>query len=146
MLWKEKWQESYKKCLCTPWSTSPIGYIWLYLFFPFSLYMHTCRPSSVLMVWCSQICYYGLVTEIWFSNFPVGTSGKESACQCRRCKRHRFDPWVQKIPGEGHGSPLQYSCLENPMQRVAWWAIVHRVAHSWTWLKKLSMQARSLVT
>ena len=30
--------------------------------------------------------------------FPGGTSGKEPACQCRRCKRHRFDPWVRKIP------------------------------------------------
>jgi len=32
--------------------------------------------------------------------FPDGTVGKESACQCRRCKRHRFDPWVGKIPLE----------------------------------------------
>ena len=31
-------------------------------------------------------------------------------------------------PGVGHGSPLQYSCLENPMDRGAWWATVHRVA------------------
>ena len=30
--------------------------------------------------------------------FPGGASGKEIACQCRRCKRHRFDPWVRKIP------------------------------------------------
>ena len=33
---------------------------------------------------------------------------------CRRCRRHRFDPWVRKIPGGRDGSPLQYSCLENP--------------------------------
>ena len=31
-----------------------------------------------------------------------------------------FDPWVGKIPGEGNGNPLQYSCLENPMDRGAW--------------------------
>ena len=31
-----------------------------------------------------------------------------------------------RLPGEGHGSPLQYSCLENPMDRGAWWAAVHR--------------------
>ena len=30
--------------------------------------------------------------------FPAGASGKESTCQCRRCKRHEFDPWVRKIP------------------------------------------------
>ena len=41
--------------------------------------------------------------------------------------------------GEGHGKPLQYSCLENPMDRGAWWTAVHWVAQSWTWLKQLSM-------
>ena len=45
------------------------------------------------------------------------------------------------ITGEGHGNPLQYSCLENPMHRGAWWAAVHRVAQSWTRLKPLSMHA-----
>ena len=39
-----------------------------------------------------------------------------------------FNPWVRKIPGKGNGNPLQYSCLENPMGRGAWWAIVHGVA------------------
>ena len=34
-----------------------------------------------------------------------------------------FDPWVGKIPEEGSGYPLQYSCLENPMDSGAWWAI-----------------------
>ena len=43
-----------------------------------------------------------------------GTSGKEPAFQCKGCKRHRFDPWVGKIPGEGNGNPLQYSYLRNP--------------------------------
>ena len=44
----------------------------------------------------------------------------------------RFNPWVGKIPGEGNGNPLQYSCLENPMDGEAWWATVHgsqRVGH-----------------
>ena len=43
--------------------------------------------------------------------------------------------------GGGHGNPLQYSCLENPMDRWAWWATVHRVARSGTWLKWLSTHA-----
>ena len=43
-----------------------------------------------------------------------------------------FDPWVGKIPGGGHGSPLQYSCLENPMDRGAWQALVHGAAESGT--------------
>ena len=41
-------------------------------------------------------------------------------------------------PGGKHGNPLQYSCLEHPMDRGAWWAKVHRVAESWTQLKWLS--------
>ena len=41
-------------------------------------------------------------------------------------------------PGRGHSNPLQYPCLENPMDRGAWWATVHRVAKSPTGLKQLS--------
>ena len=54
-------------------------------------------------------------------------------------KRCWFDPWGRKIP-EGHDNSLQYSCLENPMDRGAWRAIVHSVAKSRTQLKWLSMQ------
>ena len=43
-----------------------------------------------------------------------------------------------RSPGGGHGNLLQYSCLENPMDRGAWWATVHGVAESWTRLKGLS--------
>ena len=50
-----------------------------------------------------------------------------------------LDPWVRKIPGEGHGNSLQYSCLENPMDREAGWPIVHRVSKSQTQMKWLSM-------
>ena len=68
--------------------------------------------------------------------FPDEASGKEPTC--RRCKSHRFNSWVWKIPWGGHGNPLQYSRLENPMDKRAWWAIVHGVAKSWTQLKQLS--------
>ena len=40
-------------------------------------------------------------------------------------------PGLGRSPGGGYGNPLQYSCLENPMDRGAWWAAVHRVAKSW---------------
>ena len=55
-------------------------------------------------------------------------------------KRHGFDPWVGKIPRERNGGPLQCPCLENPMNRAAWWAIVHGVTMCQT---QLSMQAIS---
>ena len=44
-------------------------------------------------------------------------------------------PALGRSPGGGHGNPLQYSCLENPMDGGAWWATVHRVTKSWTKLK-----------
>ena len=47
-------------------------------------------------------------------------------------------PWSGRSPGEGHGNPLQYSCLENPMDRGAWWATVHRVAKSQTRLSNFT--------
>ena len=46
--------------------------------------------------------------------------------------------------GQGNGYPLQYSCLENPTDRRAWRAMVHRVAKSWIQLKRFSMHAHSL--
>jgi len=57
-------------------------------------------------------------------------SGKESACQWRRCRRPGFNPWVGKIPGVGNGNPPQYFHLENPMDRGAWQATVHGVTKS----------------
>jgi len=44
-------------------------------------------------------------------------------------------PGLGRSPGGGHGNLLQYSCLENPMDRGAWWAMVHRVARNRTGLK-----------
>ena len=43
-------------------------------------------------------------------------------------------PGLDRSPGGGNGNPLQHSCLENPMDKEAWWATVHGVAKSWTQL------------
>ena len=77
---------------------------------------------------------------MYVPDVPGGASGKEPACQCRRHKKLSFGPWFRKTPGGGHCNPLQYSCLENPMDR-AWQAAVHRIVKSWAWLKQLSMHA-----
>jgi len=47
-------------------------------------------------------------------------------------------PGSGRSPGGGNGNPLQYSCLENPMDRGAWLVMVYRVAKNWTQLKRLS--------
>ena len=66
-------------------------------------------------------------------HFPGGASGKEPACQCRRLKRDRGSiRGLGKSPGGGHGNSLQYSCLENSMDRGAWCPRVHGVAKSQT--------------
>ena len=68
--------------------------------------------------------------------FPGGAGGKEPACQCRLDIRDSCSiPGLGRSPGGGHGNPLQYSCLENPMDRGTWQAIVHRVTQSQTQLK-----------
>ena len=46
---------------------------------------------------------------------------------------------MQYFIGEGNGTPLQYSCLENPMDRGAWWAAVHGVAKSWAQLSDFTL-------
>ena len=61
--------------------------------------------------------------------FPGGSEGKESACSAGDLDSI---PGSGRSLGEGNGNPLQNSCLENPMDRGAWWATVHGVTKSWT--------------
>ena len=61
--------------------------------------------------------------------WPSGAFGKESACNTGDLGSI---PGLGRSPGEGNGNPLQYSCLERPMDRGAWWATVRGVAKSRT--------------
>ena len=56
---------------------------------------------------------------------PGGSDGKESACSAGDLS---LSPGLGRSPGEGHGNPLQYSCLENPTDRETWQAAVPGVA------------------
>ena len=79
------------------------------------------------------------------SSFPGGASGKEPTCQWRKHETQVESasnvgdlgsvPGSRRSPGGGYGNPLQYSCLENPMDRGAWQAAVHSVRKSQTRLK-----------
>ena len=64
-----------------------------------------------------------------YMNLPGGTDGKESACNARDIG---LIPGSGKSPGGGNSYSLQYSCLENSMDRGAWQATVHEFAKSWT--------------
>ena len=77
--------------------------------------------------------------------FPGGTSGKEPACQCKRHKRCRFNPWVGKIPWRRAWQPTPVFLPGEPHGQRTWWATVHRVAKSKTWLKQFSMHAHGLL-
>ena len=59
--------------------------------------------------------------------FPGGSEVKASACNAGDLGSI---PGLGRSPGDGNGNPLQYSCLENPMDGGAWWATVHGVAKS----------------
>ena len=70
---------------------------------------------------------------------PRGTCGKEPACQCRRYKRLRFDPWIRKNPWRSKWQPTLIFLPGKSMDRGTWRAVVHRVAESQAWLKQLSL-------
>ena len=65
----------------------------------------------------------------YMMGFVNGSDSKESACSTGNLGSVLV---LERSLGEGNGYPLQYSCLENPMDRGTWWAKVHGVANSWT--------------
>ena len=69
--------------------------------------------------------------EMWFIVLFSSLGGKESTCNVGDTSSI---PGLGRSPGEGIGYPLQYSCLENSMDRGAWRTIVHGVTKSWTQL------------
>ena len=77
---------------------------------------------------CKQIHYHWATREV-LKNPPANSGDIRDA---------GLIPESGRSPGGGHGNPLQYSCLENPMDKGTWWATVHRVSQSWTQLKWLS--------
>ena len=71
-----------------------------------------------------------------FLGFPGGSDGKASVCNAGDPD---LIPGLGRFPGEGNGNPLQYSCLENPTDKGAWWATVHGVAKSRTQLSDFTV-------
>ena len=71
----------------------------------------------------------GVLLTIW--GFPGGSDSKHSACSAGD---PGLIPGLGRSPGEGNGNPLQYSCLEDSMDRGDWWATIHGVSKSWTQL------------
>ena len=88
--------------------TKGMAWLWIYSF------MHTRKKWTVALV---------------LKNLPASVGDMRDGCSIL---------WSERSSGEGHGNPLQYSCLENPMDRGAWWATVHKVAKSQTQVKRFN--------
>ena len=78
----------------------------------------------------TKVNFFHLLS-VFSLGFPGGLDRKESTCNAVDLGSV---PELGRSLGKGNGNPLQYSCLENPKDRGAWWATVHRVAKSWTQL------------
>jgi len=74
----------------------------------------------------------------WLGRVPIWLKKKNTQIIkdgiCLQCGRPGFNPWVRRSPGKGNDNPLQYSCLENPLDGGALQALGHGVTKSWTWL------------
>ena len=100
--------------------------------------VRSCLPEIIQLVSCR--------VEIWIPvwltvGLPWWLGGRESGWQCRSLGDAASIPGLARSPGGEHDNPLQYSSLENPMDRGAWRITVHRVAKNRLWLKRLSMHA-----
>ena len=122
-------------------------YLWFFLkrslVFPILLF------SPISLHWSLRKDFLSLLAILWNSAFkwvylsfsPLLFTSFQASLVAQRLKHlpAMWETWVRSLgwedsPGEGNGNPLQYSCLENPMDGGAWWATVHRVAKSRTQL------------
>ena len=86
-------------------------------------------PRPLLLTMCF------LLSALPCIGFPGGTVVKNSPASAGIIRDMGLIPGLGRLPGEGNGNPLQYSCLENPMDRGVWRATVHGVAKSWIRLR-----------
>ena len=82
---------------------------------------------SVTPVMTADLCCGLNSSTLHIMGFPGGSGGKESACNVGGLGSATGSG---RLPGEGNGCPLQYFCLENSMDREAWWATVYGIAKS----------------
>ena len=96
-----------------------------------SLYVHLYHQLCCAFFWFILLLlfftFFFFVFSYW--GFPTGSEVKASACNAGDLGSI---PGLGRSPEEGNGNPLQYSCLENPIDRGAWWATVHGVAKGQT--------------
>ena len=130
------------KLVCTDTCVIGILVVALYSDIGYHKYLSNADCSECLQMYFSELGECGFGTSSWvavfifhlstlFMGFSSGSEVKVSAC---KLGDPGSIPGSGRFPGEGNGNPLQYSCLENPMDRGAWQAMAHGIAKSWTQL------------
>ena len=116
--------------------SSKVSTLWCSAFFMPQL-SHPCKTTGKTIALTIQT-FAGKVMSLLFNmlssfvmGFPGGSEGKESACNTGDLGSV---PGIGRSSGGGQGNPLQYSGLENPLDRGVWWAPAHGVPKSWGWL------------
>ena len=102
---------------------------WGNVFFFYFRVLHMANGTSFQFMY---LCYWVSQVVLVVKNTPASSGNTRDPSSI---------PGSGRSPRGGHGSPLQHSRLENPMDRGAWRVTVHRVAKSWAWLKCRSMLA-----
>ena len=116
------------------WMASPTHWIWVGV--NSGSWWWTGRPGVLQSMGSQRVRHDWAAVLSWTEDgctlgFPGGSDGKESACSA---EEPGSIPGSGRSSGEGNSNPLQYCCLENSMDREAWWATVHGVAKCQTWL------------
>ena len=128
-----QWLTSNLWCSLTCRSISPVSAFIFIMVFLLSVFVCVC-VSVQISPFSKDTSYIGLGAHP-HGGFPGGSNSKESACNAGVESDGGSIPGSGRCPGAGNGSPLQYSCLENPMNRGIWWTTVCGVAKIWTRLR-----------
>ena len=96
-----------------------------------------CEPNLLLHVHPYELMAFPFQTKDCVFPLSAGLGSKESACNAGDLGSV---PGSGKPSGGGNGNPLQHSCLESPVDRGAWWAVVHGVTKSWARLRGQQFQ------
>ena len=104
------------------------------------MYMCSLRERKIQCLISPPCCYIFPSISLYYG-FPSSSNGKVSVCNIGNLGSI---PGLGRSPGEGNGSPLQCSCLENPMDGEAWQTTVHGVTKSWTRLRDFTFTFISL--
>ena len=102
--------------------------------------LNTCLKYPLWVMYIllsSPSLLFSLLPSTTLRAFQVALVVKNPPANAEDVRDEGLIPGLGGSPGRGHGNPLHYSCLENPMGRGAWQAAVHRVPQSKTWLKRL---------